>query len=76
MYKAYLKYVKGMINLESISRDLKKYMMIYEVLNERDNLLMSFVSKELLKNLTVNIKAPSNFEKGGVNYDPTESQPY
>ena len=37
---------------------------------------MSFVSKELLKNLTVNIKVPSNYEKGGVNYDPTTNQPH
>ena len=76
MYKEYLKYVKGMINLESISKDLKKYMMIYEVLNERDNLLMSFVSKELLKNLTMNIKSTGNMEKGGVSYDTSTQQPH
>ena len=76
MYKSYLKYIKGMINLESIRKDLKKYMMIYEVLNERDNVLMSVVSKELLKNLTLNIKVPSDMEKGGVNYDPTVKQPH
>ena len=37
--KQYLKYVKGMINLESISADLKKYMSFYDILNERDPLL-------------------------------------
>jgi hypothetical protein len=75
VYKSYLKYIKGLINLESASKDLKKYMMIYEVLNERDPLLMSFVSKELLKNLTANIKDSKEMEKGGSIYDSSDRQP-
>lgn len=73
--KQYLKYVKGMINLESISVDLKKYMSFYNILNERDPLLLNFVSKELLKNLTVNIKPSTAMEKGGVNHESNANQP-
>ena len=73
--KQYLKYIKGMINLESISADLKKYMAIYNILNERDPLLLNFVSKELLKNLTVNIKSTGPLDKGGVNYESDANQP-
>lgn len=65
-YKNYLKYIKGLINLESISVDLKKYIQIYEILNERDPMLLSVVSNELLKNLTINIKPISEMNKGGV----------
>ena len=74
-YKNYLKYLKGMLNLESISVDLDKYMKIYDVLNERDPLMMSFISKELLKNLTINIKVPTEMEKEGIVNEDTAWQP-
>ena len=75
IYRDYLKYTKGLLNLETMLVDLNKYMQIYEVVNERDPLLMSFVSKNLLENLTINIKPSTDFEKGGISREHNVPQP-
>ena len=74
-YKHYLKYVKGMLNLENILVDTKKYMQIYEIMNERDPHLMSFITKGLLENLTINIKPLTEKDKGGVANERDVRQP-
>ena len=74
IYKDYLKYVKGLLNVESMLVDIKKYMQIYNVLNERDPMLMSVISNQLLTNLTINIKPLNENERGEYCYEEKDRE--
>ena len=72
--RVYLKYVKGLLNLKLISKDVEMYQNLHEILSERDPILLSTFSHELLKSLTTKFKKENGFEKGGKNNATTQPQ--
>ena len=72
--KTYLKYVKGLLNLKLISQDVELYQNLYEILNERDPILLSTFSQTLLKSLTTRVKRKNGFSKGGKTNDTIQPQ--
>lgn len=72
--KAYLKYVKGLLNLKLISQEIELYQDLYEMLNERDPILLSTFSQTLLKSLTTKFKKEKGLSKGGKTNETNQPQ--